>query len=190
MNCLLIYAHPNPKSFNHAILKELEKTLLEKGHSVKIRDLYSLGFNPVLSAQDFEEFFKGNTPPDIKLEQDNINWSDHIFFVFPIWWFGMPAILKGYIDRVFSNRFAYKYTEKGAVGLLDDKSATIINTTGGNKEEYIENKFKDALDSTIDIGKLGFCGIKVKEHKYLFNVPTVSDDIRKEYLEEITKIKV
>ncbi|PLX18079.1 MAG: NAD(P)H dehydrogenase [Candidatus Muiribacterium halophilum] len=190
MNSLIIYAHPNPKSFNHAILENLEKTLLDKGNSIKIRDLYSLGFNPILAAKDFEEFIKGNIPADIKIEQNNIDWADHIFFIFPIWWFGMPAILKGFIDRVFSNGFAYKYTEKGPVGLLNDKVATIINTTGGNKEQYIENKFKEAIDITNDIGKLAFCGIKVIEHKYFYGVPMVSDGIRKEYLEEINDIKV
>ena len=68
--------------------------LEEKGHEVRVRDLYELNFNPVLGASDFISFSQGNTPADIKEEQEHISWADSITFIYPVWWAGLPAILK------------------------------------------------------------------------------------------------
>lgn len=83
--------------------------------------LYELNFNPVLGASDFISFSKGNTPEDIKEEQEHISWADSITFIYPVWWAGLPAILKGYVDRVFSHGFAYAYGENGIEKLLSGK---------------------------------------------------------------------
>lgn len=92
-----------------------------KGHEVRVRDTYELNFNPVLGASDFISFSQGNTPEDIKEEQEHISWADSITFIYPVWWAGLPAILKGYVDRVFSHGFAYAYGENGIEKLLSGK---------------------------------------------------------------------
>ncbi len=188
MRYLIIYAHPNPKSFNHAIKEKIEAKLRSEGDEVETRDLYALGFDPVLKGDDFIAFKAGKAPEDIGKEQGYITGCETIIFIHPIWWFGQPAILKGYIDRVFSYGFAY-VSEKGALkGLLAGKKAVIINTTGGTEDDYSNNGFRDALSRTMDIGIFNLCGIKVTLHKFFHAVPSVSNDERERMLKELDTI--
>ena len=128
MKYLIVYAHPNPKSFNHAILETISGELQKKKKEVKVRDLYKIGFNPVLSIKDLSAIEKGAVPKDIKKEQNYISKADTLIFIFPIWWSAMPAMLKGYIDRVFSLKFAYDITADGVIGLLKGKKVFIVST--------------------------------------------------------------
>lgn len=93
MNHLVIYAHPNPASFNHAILEAYTRELAAAGHEVRIRDLYATGFNPVILQSDYDMINRG-TPEDIRQEQDHIRWAGVMTFIFPVFWAGMPAMLK------------------------------------------------------------------------------------------------
>lgn len=190
MKYLIVYAHPNPKSFNHAIKEIIEEKLKKAGNSFQTRDLYSIGFNPQLSGSDFASWQQGQSPLDIKTEQDYIKNSDVLIVIHPIWWFNMPAILKGYIDRVFSYKFAYGVNEKGPYGLLTDKKVILINTTGGAEENYVKFGYNDALKKTIEEGTYGFCGIKVTMHKYFYAVPYVTDQARKKMLEDLRGISL
>lgn len=188
MKYLIVYAHPNPKSFNHAIRKEVEGKLKKAGHEYVVRDLYEMNFNPNLSGNDFVSLMQGKTPDDIKKEQDHIRNADVIIFVHPIWWYSMPAILKGYIDRVFSHGFAYKFDENGLQGLLADKKVVILNTTGGPGEYYAESGFDDALQKTIEEGIFKLCGMKVFLHTYFYAVTSIDDAARKKMLEKIREM--
>lgn len=183
----LIYAHPNPKSFNHAIKEEVLNLLNSKGLQYQLRDLYALNFNPVLSAKDFETFLSGDVPEDIKKEQEIIGASDLLVFIYPVWWTGMPAILKGYIDRVFSYGFAYEERDGELVGLLSDKKAVIINTLGASELDYRPSGMEDCLIKTTDIGIFKFCGIEVLKHLFLYSVPYITEDERKAMLERVKK---
>ncbi len=185
MKYLIIYAHPNPKSFNHAIKEIMEEKLGEAGHSFQTRDLYGIGFSPELSGNDFVAGKQGQVLADIKGEQDYIRNSDILIVIHPIWWFNMPAILKGYIDRVFSYGFAYGVNEKGPYGLLTDKKVILINTTGGTEEIYAKAGYKEALKKTIENGIFGFCGMQVIMHRYFYAVPYVADQARQKMLEEL-----
>ena len=119
MNILIIYAHPqSPNSFNHAICETIKNSVEQAGHMVKVRDLYALEFNPVLSAV---ELSVKNAPVEVLIEQNFIHWADMLVFVYPLWWGGMPAIMHGYLDRVFSYGFAYTSGANGSVGLLNNK---------------------------------------------------------------------
>lgn len=184
MKQLIIYSHPNPKSFNHAIFETIKETMEKRGDEVRVRDLHAIGFHPVLKGADFESFAKGETPADIKEEQDHIRWADVVTLIAPVWWFGMPAILKGYIDRVFSMGFAYKFGANGPEGLLTDKKAFMISTTGGPEQNYIQMGMDEALLHTMDIGTFEFCGMKMLGHKFFYAVPTVDDAARKAMLAE------
>ena len=190
MKYLIIYAHPNSKSFNHALKETLEERLGKTGNSFQTRDLYEIGFNPKLSGNDFIALKQGQALVDIKSEQDYIRNSDVLIFVHPIWWFNMPAILKGYIDRVFSFGFAYAVNEKGPYGLLIDKKIILINTTGGSQEDYAKNGYLEALKKTIDDGIFGFCGCQVVMHKYFHAVANVTDQARQKMLEELKDISL
>lgn len=186
MNVLLVYSHPNPKSFNHAIKEQTEKQLNDQGHKVRIRDLYDAGFHPVLSANDFDGIRSGSIPADIKAEQEHVAWADTLIMVHPVWWTGLPAMLKGYIDRVFSFGFAYVYGDDGPKGLLQDKKVLIVTTTGAPFEYYQENGMHHALKRTIDEGIYEFCGITVIDHLFYGAVPAVTDEVRRGYLDDLS----
>ncbi len=184
---LIVYAHPNPKSFNHAIKEKVVEVLTRRDVPHEVRDLYATGFNPVLSAKDFETFLSGSVPEDIKLEQEFIRKAQFLVFIYPIWWTGMPAILKGYIDRVFSYGFAYEERNGELVGLLSDKKAIIINTLGASSLDYGPSGMEECLRKTADVGIFKFCGIEVIEHMFLYSVPYVSDEERSKMLELVEK---
>jgi len=123
MKILYVYAHPEPKSFNAALKDTALDALKEKGHEVKLSDLYAMKFHPGLKASDFPErkkpdvfnpFFEailasksGTFAPDIKEEMEKVKWADLIIFQFPIYFTAMSAIMKGWIDRVLAPGFGF-----------------------------------------------------------------------------------
>jgi NAD(P)H dehydrogenase (quinone) len=189
MKYLLIYAHPNPKSFNNAIKETIEGRIRAKGHQLTVRDLYELKFNPVLTGNDFMGFKSGKAPADIAAEQVLIKEADVLVIVHPIWWFGMPAILKGYIDRVFSYGFAYAVNEKGIQGLLAGKKVMIFNTTGGPQESYKQNGFTAAVENIFKSGIYGFCGLQVVKHTFFYAVPTITQKEREDILASLSQVE-
>lgn len=188
MKVLVVYAHPNPKSFNHALLEIVTETLSREGNEVRVKDLYAEGFNPVLSGQDFEAMHAKNLPADIQKEQEAVAWAEGLVFVYPTWWFERPAILKGWIDRVLLPGFAYEFTDKGPKGLLKHSRALVIQTTGGDEAAYERNRAKELIYRPMTDGTLAFCGIPNVVHKVFYQVPTVPDPVRKAMLEEAKKL--
>lgn len=188
MKQLIVYAHPNPASFNQSILKAAEETAKAKGDEVVVRDLYALNFDPVLKGSDFEKLMSGKTPADIKTEQDYIRWADALVFIYPIWWVGMPAMIKGYIDRVFTQGFAFSIGANGVEKLLTGKKAVIFNTQGQPREYYEACGMFDSLKKTSDFSIFEFCGINITQHSFFPAVPYVDDATRKGYLEEVRKV--
>jgi len=188
MKYLIVYAHPKPKSFNHAILETISEELKKSNKNFEVRDLYKIHFNPILSTEDFAAFQNGAVPDDIKTEQDHIRLADTIIFIFPIWWSSMPAILKGYIDRVFSLKFAYDITADGVKGLLQGKKAFLISTTGASREDNEKMGAFKMMNMSMDMAIFQFSGMEVISHKYLSSVQNVSDKDRKQMLEELRLI--
>ncbi|MEC3605656.1 NAD(P)H-dependent oxidoreductase [Bacillus glycinifermentans] len=188
MKHLIVYAHPYNKSFNHAIKETAANTLRAAGEEVVIRDLYELKFDPVLSGEDIAGFKNGKTASDILTEQQYISWADVITFIYPIWWTGLPAIMKGYIDRVFSYGFAYKYEAGVQHGLLKGKKAVIINTQGKSHHEYQALGMDKALRLTSDRGIFEYCGFEVIHHAFLESVPVSTLEKREHWLNEIEEL--
>lgn len=167
MKHLIIYSHPNPNSLNSYLKNVLVELLESNNNEVMVRDLYALNFNPVLSLEDMAGQRHGLVAKDVKLEQDLITWADCITFIHPIWWTGLPAIMKGYIDRVFSYGFAYRYDQGIQKGLLVGKKTIIINTHGKSKAEYEQMGMDKALLLTSDKGIYTYSGLEVVEHLFL-----------------------
>ncbi len=188
MKHLVVYCHPDPKSFCHAILEKAVQTLREKGHEVRIKELYADGFDPILKGSDFAAFQAGKTPPDIKAEQDHISWADTITVIHPVWWTSMPAMLKGYVDRVLALGFAYAFGPEGPKGLLGGRKVVIFSTQGADKEQYDASGMTDAMKKASDIAIYSLCGMDVLEHRLFGGVPTVDDATRKRYLSEVKEV--
>ena len=162
MNVLIVYAHPEPKSFNGAMKDVAVETLRGAGHNVVVSDLYAMGFNPIASEKDFggeranPEFlsyaieqtkaFETHTQAaDIVAEQEKLARADLVIFQFPVWWFGMPAMMKGWADRVFSRGFAYMPGRKYDTGMFKGKLALVAATTGTSFDTYAP----DGIDGDI-----------------------------------------
>lgn len=190
MKYLIVYAHPNPNSFNNAIREGVEALLKEAGLEYEVRDLYAEGFDPRLGIEDLKLQAEADAPLEIKKEQEYIEKADVMIFIYPVWWFGMPSIVKGYIDRVFSNGFAFELTERGPKGILENKKVIILNTTGGSEDTLSGAGYIKAVNKTVEDGIFEFCGFEVVLHKYFFSVPYVSDEERKGMLEELNGLEI
>lgn len=187
MNILIISAHPSEKSFNNAIINSIIKGASESGHTCIVRDLYSISFNPVLTAKELSESYAGNCSSDIVLEQQYILDADLCVWVYPLWWGGMPAIMKGYIDRVFSYGFAYTTNNGISIGLLSGKHNFIVQTIGNSEDNYRTNGMTEAIEKIIDDSVFRFCGSKVENFFNIFSVYNINDIQRQEILEQIAK---
>lgn len=110
MQTLIVHAHPDPRSFSAALFRLAHETLRNGGHSVEAIDLYAEGFDPVLSAEEKAAYLDG---PDWLMQRfsthiDKIQRAEHIVLVYPTWWWGPPAMLKGWLERVWLPRFTFE----------------------------------------------------------------------------------
>lgn len=176
MKNLIVYAHPNSGSLNHFFKQTVLESLQESGEEIEVRDLNQINFNPVLSLEDMKGQRMGKVADDVKKEQDFIAWSDRIIFIYPIWWTGMPAIMKGYIDRVFSYGFAYRYDQGIQKGLLTGKKTIIINSHGKSNAEYEAMGMDKALALTSDTGIFTYSGLEIQEHFYFDKADRASQE--------------
>lgn len=188
MKHLIIYAHPNEQSLNGYLKKIVFDTLNQQRHEIKVRNLYQLNFNPVLSFEDIEGQRKGKVYEDVRVEQNYITWADSITFIYPIWWTGLPAIMKGYIDRVFSYGFAYRYDQGIQKGLLMGKQAIIINTHGKSQQEYGNLGMDKALKLTSDKGIYNYCGLEIKQHLFFGQADRANAEIIEQWVKDIESI--
>ncbi|MBN1191817.1 MAG: NAD(P)H-dependent oxidoreductase [Dehalococcoidales bacterium] len=173
MKVLVVYAHPNPQSFNHAVMESFTNGLKEAGHTYEVLDLYAGGFDPCFKGPDFAQFTGGRMPDDVIKEQQRVSQADAMAFIYPIWWWAPPAILKGWYDRVLSMGFAYGMNEQGQLmGLLKHKKVLHITTTMGDEGSYKALGAEDAIKAVDRAAFSGVCGIQNVEHVFLYSAAT------------------
>jgi NAD(P)H dehydrogenase (quinone) len=160
---LVIFAHPDNKgSHNAAVLKYVRSRLTANRREFEIIDLYAERFDPLIRTVNFD------MPGDyegVKAYQEKIKKAERLIFIYPVWFYNMPAIMKGFCDRVFSSGFAYDFSfgKDGKPALtrkLEDKTAVVINTFGHGEEMFMKRGAiaAEVLDKLV----LDFCGIKSK----------------------------
>jgi NAD(P)H dehydrogenase (quinone) len=183
VNVLIVYAHHEPSSYTAALKNVAEATMSHLGHRVLVSDLYGQGFNPVAQKWDFvatsgghfnymlEQKHAANLDmafsPDILGEVQKVKAADLILFVTPIWWFSVPAILKGWFDRVLVMGVTWDSGRIYENGLLRGKQAMVV-ASGGGPAEYYQPSGKHRATPTqilhpINHGTLAFCGLNVHE---------------------------
>jgi len=159
MNVLIIYAHPNQKSFNYSIFEEVKRGLEDGKHCFTTIDLYQDNFNPTLV---FNENIKKSVlvnNPETKHYRELIQYADHLIFIYPVWWYSMPAILKGFIDKVFVSGFAYTCEGGLPKGLLVNKSAWVMYTI--DSPSWFVRLFRRNIEWIVMRDAiLKYCGIK------------------------------
>jgi NAD(P)H dehydrogenase (quinone) len=160
MKIVIIYAHPAPASLNASLLRVMVDRLEANGHSVQVSDLYAMGWKAVLDGDDFlsrgpgttldpledskRAYEEGTQSPDIAAEQEKLLEADAVILQFPLWWFSMPAILKGWVERVYAYGFAYgvgehsnqRWGERYGEGVMAGKRAMLVVTAGGWTSHY------------------------------------------------------
>jgi NAD(P)H dehydrogenase (quinone) len=173
MKILLVFAHPEPLSLNGALRGVAIKELETQGHEVRVSDLYADGWKSEVDRADFpslapdgrfipvaasKEAFDANAlTKDVKVEIENLLWADTLILQFPLWWFAMPAILKGWVDRVFAYGFAYgvgehsdrRWGDRYGEGTLAGKRAMLIVTAGGWEEHYAPRGVNGQIDDLL-----------------------------------------
>ncbi len=161
MKTLIIYSHPQTLGFCSCILKNVERNLKDKNIEYEIIDLYKINYDAIL--RENEHYTSGNkkiSELNKKIQQKIIE-TNRLIFIFPIWWGNMPAILKGFFDKILTPGFGFKYSKYGIpIKLLKNKKAVIITTSGGPKIYYIFTK--NFIKHNVQKNILWLCGIKSK----------------------------
>ena len=163
MKTAIVFAHPWHGSFNKAILDTVVTSLTAKKKEFVLLDLNKDNFNPVMKEQDLALFSQGDTSDQqVKEYQAILKDSDEIVFIFPIWWFGMPAILKGFIDKVMLKTYAYNLGKLGLVGLLGNIQKTTVITTSEMPTIMLRFGFGNPIAGTFKaiLKGVGFKNIK------------------------------
>jgi NAD(P)H dehydrogenase (quinone) len=159
MHVLIVYCHPMRTSFCGQVLTSYCAGLEVGGHTFEVADLYSEGFDPVFQETDYVQFEGGVLSERLISEQARVDGCDALAFVSPIWWLGMPAMLKGWFDRVWSNGWAYEFSNNPEGSLLPGRPFLFLFTAGGSRGGYQKYRYDGALNAVIRVGILDWCGV-------------------------------
>ncbi|MBS4076671.1 NAD(P)H-dependent oxidoreductase, partial [Ameyamaea chiangmaiensis] len=173
MNVLIVFAHPERHSLNGALLDVAVSELTAQGHDVQVSDLYAMHWKAAVDKDDFpalssdeplkvwkasnDGFAANALTEDVKAEQEKLLWADTVILQFPLWWFAMPAILKGWVDRVYASGFAYgvgehseqRWGDRYGEGVMAGKRAMLMVTAGGWPEHYSDRGINGPIDDLL-----------------------------------------
>jgi len=189
-NVLIVHAHSEAQSLTSSLKNLAVETLTAQGHQVEVSDLYAMHWKAVADATDFptrknadrlhyasesgNAFATGTQPADVVAEQQKLLWADAVILTFPLWWYSTPAILKGWVERVYALGFAYGVGEHGGErwgdrfgeGTLAGRRAMVVVNIGGREPQYSERGVNGRLDEIlwpIQHGQLFYPGMAVME---------------------------
>lgn len=190
-NALIVTAHPFEHSLSHSLADRIAATLREQGKQVEIADLHAEGFNPTMSRPDLDLYHGDPTaiPEDILREQQRVERADMLVFVFPVYWWSVPALLKGWFDRVLTLNWAYKVADDGRiVGNLRDVPVRLIATGGSDLAGFDKHGYSTAIQTQIIEGVFGFCGLKNVKLDILYQADTATPEQVEAFLQGIGSV--
>jgi NAD(P)H dehydrogenase (quinone) len=201
MRVLIVHAHPEPSSFNGMMTREAVAALTGAGHNVVVSDLYAMGFDPVsdrrnfttiadptrldLQAEEAVASARSGFVSELQMEMDKVAWCDVLIFQFPIWWLGFPAILKGWVDRVFALGRAYGGGRWFDQGRFAGKRAMCAVTVGGLAPVYSDAGAYGPIENIlfpIHRGIFGFTGFSVIAPFVVYGPNRITLAERQDYL--------
>ncbi len=178
MHILVVIDHPDPKSLTHALAHRFGAGATQAGHTVEVADLHAEGFDPRWSIADIEADNGDGAPLDVIKEQKRIEICDAVCFAFPLFWFGMPAMMKGWLDRVWSWGWAYDQLEDHNKSLQKARTAILLVPAGANPNAWEPYpKIEQAMRNIWCTGTLGYFGF-TKKHVHILNGSTGSQERR------------
>lgn len=202
MNVLIVHAHPEPRSFTSSMRHTAVAELTRAGHGVEVSDLYAMGWNPVASAADFgsrknpdylvyalEQRFgyeAGTIAADIAGELEKLKRADLVILNFPLYWFSVPAIMKGWIDRVLISGLCYGGLRFYDQGGLRGKKAALSFTLGGREHMFGPEAIHGELDVMLRPllrGTLAYVGMDVLPFFAGYHIPYLKPEQRTEIME-------
>lgn len=163
MHVLTILDHPDKNSFSAAIAREFCAGAETAGHTTELADLHAENFDPRWSLADIEGDRSGDVPEDIRAEQDRIERADAIGFVFPLFWWGMPAMTKGWMDRVWSWGWAYDQLDDPEKSLQKPRTGVLLVPAGARSDEMQELGYTSAIETAWIDGTFGYFGFTSRE---------------------------
>lgn len=203
MNVLIIHAHPEPQSFTSSMLKTAVAELTHAGHEVVVSDLYAMDWNPVASAADFgtrknpdylvyameqrHSYEAGSIAPDIAAEVEKLKKADLVIFNFPVYWFSVPAMLKGWIDRVLISGVCYGGLRFYDQGGLKGKKAALSFTLGGRDHMFGPGAIHGELEVMLRPllrGTLAYVGMDVLPFFPGYHIPYLKPEARDQIMQD------
>ena len=203
MNVLIVHAHPEPQSFTAALKNLAVEQLTNAGHQVVVSDLYAMNFNPVASAADFNSrknpdylvyaleqrinYENQTIAADIAAEVEKVKAADLIIFSFPLHWFSVPAILKGWIDRVFISGLMYGGKRFYDQGGLKGKKALLSFTLGGRDHMFGDTAIHGEIETMLRPllrGTLYYVGMDVLPPFIGYHIPYIDQTAREQILQD------
>ncbi|WP_142850416.1 NAD(P)H-dependent oxidoreductase [Telmatospirillum sp. J64-1] len=171
MHALIVVAHPNQTSLTHAVARHVARGIAtsDARHSAEMADLAAEGFDPRFTEADLALFLKKAAPPaDIAVEHARLERADALVLVYPIYWWSFPALLKGWIDRVFTQGWAYEDQEDGkVVKKLQRLQVHLIAIGGADQRTIARHGYFGAMKTQIDHGIFDYCGARVATSELL-----------------------
>jgi NAD(P)H dehydrogenase (quinone) len=158
VHVLVVLCHPLRSSFCGEVGERFIEGLDRAGHTHELADLYRERFDPVFSAEDYGQFRGRALEPRLLEEQARVDRADAVALVSPIWWLSLPAMLKGWFDRVWSNGWAYEWEHDPEGSLLAERPFALLLTAAGSRATWDRYGYAAALDATLRVGLLGWCG--------------------------------
>ncbi|MGV0832137.1 NAD(P)H-dependent oxidoreductase [Empedobacter brevis] len=183
---LIINGHPNKNAFNNVIVIAYKTGAENTGAEVKEIVIGDLQFNPNLQ---FGYQKRTELEPDLIEAWEKIKWAEHLVWVHPVWWGGLPAVTKGFIDRLFLPGFAFQYKENSVWWdkLLKGKTARII-TTLDQPSWYYWLVYGRPSVNQLKKSTLEFCGIKPVKVTYIGVVKIATPEIRNKWIEKVVAL--
>ena len=171
MHALIVVAHHDPQSLTHSVAAEVGTGLSASGHTFEIADLAAEGFDPRYSAADHRVHRTRATPPaDVQAEQARIDRADALVLAFPIYWWSMPALLKGWVDRVFVNGWAIDYGPDTPVQKkLRHLHVHVLALGAADESAFDRHGYAKAMNTQIDYGIFDYCGARVLTSELLLD---------------------
>ena len=157
---LAVFCHPRRDSFSGAILDRFIAGAESVGHDVEVADLYGEGFDPRLTLRDLEQFNDVPMPAEILAEQARVEESDALCLVFPLWWWSLPGMLKGWLDRVWSSGWAYQMKHDPEGSLLGPRPCTLLVPAGASSKMMAWHDYDEKIETLWRRGVLDYCGVE------------------------------
>lgn len=186
-NALIVITHPDSTSLSHQIANHIAKHLTHQGMSVEVADLHKEDFKSAITIADLGAY-RGQqvVGPDIVSEQARFDRADIVYFVFPIYWWSVPAMLKGWFDRVFTLGWAYKIDDQGRLtGELKNIPVKLIATGTGDKAGYDKHGYTQAIQTQIVEGIFGFCGLHDVQTSILYGADFIQADGLQDFFNQL-----